>query len=156
MSARVLRGVVVSDKMDKTVVVDVSRRKQHPLYRKVINRSRRFKAHDAANECNVGDVVRILETRPLSRGKRWRVIEILQRGDVAEVAPEQIGRELEAEVQAAPRAESGDAEPAAEAAEPAGEPAAVSGEPVGAAEPAVESGGGDAEVAGGGDEGETP
>ena len=146
MSARVLRGVVVSDKMDKTVVVDVSRRKQHPLYRKVINRSRRFKAHDAANECNVGDVVRILETRPLSRGKRWRVIEILQRGDVAEVAPEQIGRELEAEVQAAPRAESGDAAPAAESA--VAEPAAVSDEP--AAESA-----GDAEVAGDGDEGET-
>ena len=153
MSARVLRGVVVSDKMDKTVVVDVSRRKQHPLYRKVINRSRRFKAHDAANECNVGDVVRILETRPLSRGKRWRVIEILQRGDVAEVAPEQIGREIEAEVQAAPRAESGDAEPAAP------EPVAVSDEPVGAAEPPAESGGGDTEVAeaaGDGDEGETP
>lgn len=114
MSARVLQGVVVSDKMDKTVVVDVSRRKQHPLYRKVINRSRRFKAHDDANACNVGDVVRILETRPLSRGKRWRVIEILQRGDVAEVAPDLIGRELEAEVQAAPRAEAAD-EPAAEA-----------------------------------------
>lgn len=124
MSARVLRGVVVSDKMDKTVVVDVSRRKQHPLYRKVINRSRRFKAHDAANACNVGDVVRILETRPLSRGKRWRVIEILQRGDVAEVAPEQIGRELEAEVQAAPRAEAGDADAA-------GEPAADSGDAAG-------------------------
>ena len=149
MSARVLRGVVVSDKMDKTVVVDVSRRKQHPLYRKVINRSRRFKAHDAANECNVGDVVRILETRPLSRGKRWRVIEILQRGDVAEVAPEQIGREIEAEVQAAPRADAADAEPAAESAEPAGEPAVES------AEPADESSG-DAEVAGDGDEGETP
>lgn len=114
MSARVLQGVVVSDRMDKTVVVDVSRRKQHPLYRKVINRSRRFKAHDDANACNVGDVVRILETRPLSRGKRWRVIEILQRGDVAEVAPDLIGRELEAEVQAAPRAEAAD-EPAAEA-----------------------------------------
>lgn len=151
MSARVLRGVVVSDKMDKTVVVDVSRRKQHPLYRKVINRSRRFKAHDAANECNVGDVVRILETRPLSRGKRWRVIEILQRGDVAEVAPEQIGRELEAEVQAAPRAESGDAEPAAES-------AAVSAEPAESAAPPAESGG-DAEVAEAaeaGEEGETP
>lgn len=155
MSARVLRGVVVSDKMDKTVVVDVSRRKQHPLYRKVINRSRRFKAHDAANECNVGDVVRILETRPLSRGKRWRVIEILQRGDVAEVAPEQIGRELEAEVQAAPRADAGDAEPAAADAEAV----AVSDEPVGAAEPAAESGDGDAEVAEAaeaGEEGETP
>ena len=102
MSARILQGVVVSDKMDKTVVVNVARRKQHPLYRKVINRSRRFKAHDAANECNVGDVVRILETRPISRDKRWRVIEILERGDVAEVSPEDIGRTLEEEVQAAP------------------------------------------------------
>ena len=147
MSARVLQGVVVSDKMDKTVVVDVSRRKQHPLYRKVINRSRRFKAHDDANACNVGDVVRILETRPLSRGKRWRVIEILQRGDVAEVAPDLIGRELEAEVQAAPRAEAAD-EPVAEAeaasaeAEPAAE--ADSGETSEPAEAAVP------------DEGETP
>ena len=131
MSARVLQGVVVSDKMDKTVVVDVSRRKQHPLYRKVINRSRRFKAHDDANACNVGDVVRILETRPLSRGKRWRVIEILQRGDVAEVAPDLIGRELEAEVQAAPRAEAAaeTGEASAEAAdEPAAEAEADSGE----------------------------
>ena len=104
MSARILQGVVVSDKMDKTVVVNVARRKQHPLYRKVINRSRRFKAHDAANECSVGDLVRILETRPISKGKHWRVIEILQHGDVAEVSPEQIGRTLEAEVQATPSA----------------------------------------------------
>ena len=145
MSARVLQGVVVSDKMDKTVVVDVSRRKQHPLYRKVINRSRRFKAHDDANACNVGDVVRILETRPLSRGKRWRVIEILQRGDVAEVAPDLIGRELEAEVQAAPRAEAEPGEPAAEAAdEPAAEAEAASG------------GAGDAADAEAGDGEETP
>ena len=146
MSARVLQGVVVSDKMDKTVVVDVSRRKQHPLYRKVINRSRRFKAHDDANACNVGDVVRILETRPLSRGKRWRVIEILQRGDVAEVAPDLIGRELEAEVQAAPRAESAD-DPAAEAAsaeaadDPATEAEAASAEAGDPAEAAVPDGG---------------
>ena len=104
MSARILQGVVVSDKMDKTVVVNVARRKQHALYRKVINRSRRFKAHDAANECSIGDVVRILETRPISRDKRWRVIEILQRGDVAEVSPEEIGRSLEEEVQMAPSA----------------------------------------------------
>ncbi len=102
MSARILQGVVVSDKMDKTVVVNVARRKQHALYRKVINRSRRFKAHDAANECNVGDLVRILETRPISKDKRWRVIEILHRGDVAEVSPEDIGRTIEEEVQAAP------------------------------------------------------
>jgi small subunit ribosomal protein S17 len=104
MSARILQGVVVSDKMDKTVVVNVARRKQHALYRKVINRSKRFKAHDAANECNVGDIVRILETRPMSKGKRWRVIEILERGDVAEVSPEDIGRSIEEEVQASPTA----------------------------------------------------
>ena len=104
MSARILQGVVVSDKMDKTVVVNVARRKQHALYRKVINRSKRFKAHDAENECNIGDIVRILETRPMSKGKRWRVIEILERGDVAEVSPEDIGRSIEEEVQASPTA----------------------------------------------------
>lgn len=147
MSARVLQGVVVSDKMDKTVVVDVSRRKQHPLYRKVINRSRRFKAHDDANACNVGDVVRILETRPLSRGKRWRVIEILQRGDVAEVAPDLIGRELEAEVQAAPRAESAD-EPATEA-----DAAPAVNEPAAEAEAASDGAGETTEAP---DGGETP
>ena len=117
MSARILQGVVVSDKMDKTVVVTVARRKQHPLYRKVINRSRRFKAHDAANECNVGDVVRILETSPISKDKRWRVIEILERGDVAEVSPEEIGRGIEEEVQASPTAmaeAAGDAPAAAD------------------------------------------
>ena len=118
MSARILQGVVVSDKMDKTVVVNVARRKQHALYRKVINRSKRFKAHDAENECNVGDIVRILETRPMSKGKRWRVIEILERGDVAEVSPEDIGRSIEEEVQASPMAAA-----AAEAEAEAGETA---------------------------------
>ena len=118
MSARILQGVVVSDKMDKTVVVNVARRKQHPLYRKVINRSRRFKAHDAENECNIGDIVRILETRPISKDKRWRVIEILERGDVAELSPEEIGRTLEEEVQASPTAAA-----AAEAEEEAGDSA---------------------------------
>ena len=116
MSARILQGVVVSDKMDKTVVVNVARRKQHALYRKVINRSKRFKAHDAENECTVGDTVRILETRPISKGKRWRVIEILERGDVAEVSPEDIGRSIEEEVQASPTAAA-----AAEAEAEAGE-----------------------------------
>ena len=120
MSARILQGVVVSDKMDKTVVVNVARRKQHALYRKVINRSKRFKAHDAENECNVGDIVRILETRPISKGKRWRVIEILERGDVAEVSPEDIGRSIEEEVQASPTAAAVAAEAEAEAGEPAG------------------------------------
>ncbi len=120
MSARILQGVVVSDKMDKTVVVNVARRKQHALYRKVINRSKRFKAHDAGNECNVGDTVRILETRPMSKGKRWRVIEILERGDVAEVSPEDIGRSIEEEVQASPTAAAA-AEAEAETEETAGE-----------------------------------
>ncbi len=120
MSARILQGVVVSDKMDKTVVVNVARRKQHALYRKVINRSKRFKAHDAENECNVGDIVRILETRPMSRGKRWRVIEILERGDVAEVSPEDIGRSIEEEVQASPTAAAA-AEAEAEAVATGGE-----------------------------------
>ena len=104
MSARILQGVVVSDKMDKTVVVNVARRQPHPLYRKVINRSRRFKAHDAANACSLGDVVRIIETSPISRHKRWRVLEILERGNVAEVSPEEIGRTIEEEVQASPAA----------------------------------------------------
>ncbi len=129
MSARVLQGVVVSDKMDKTVVVNVSRRKQHRLYRKVMSRSKRFKAHDATNECNTGDLVRILETRPMSKGKRWRVIEILQHGDVAEIAPDAIGRELEAQTQLAPKAEAAaaaeaetDAEAPVESAETASEP----------------------------------
>lgn len=99
---RVLQGVVVSDKMQKTVVVAVERRTMHPLYRKTVTRTRRFKAHDERNECRVGDIVRIEETRPLSREKRWRVIEIVQRGEVPEVAAELIGRELEEEV-AAPR-----------------------------------------------------
>ena len=121
MSARILQGVVVSDKMDKTVVVNVARRKQHALYRKVINRSKRFKAHDAENECNVGDIVRILETRPMSKGKRWRVIEILERGDVAEVSPEDIGRSIEEEVQASPTAAAVAAEAEAEAGETADE-----------------------------------
>ncbi len=119
MSARILQGVVVSDKMDKTVVVNVARRKQHALYRKVINRSKRFKAHDGENECNVGDIVRILETRPMSKGKRWRVIEILERGDVAEVSPEDIGRSIEEEVQASPTAAAVAAEAEAEAGETA-------------------------------------
>ena len=122
MSARILQGVVVSDKMDKTVVVTVARRKQHPLYRKVINRSKRFKAHDAANECNIGDVVRILETSPISKDKSWRVIEILERGDVAEVSPEDIGRSIEEEVQASPTAAA-----AAEAEAEAGVPAEAEG-----------------------------
>ncbi|NOX36122.1 MAG: 30S ribosomal protein S17 [Calditrichaeota bacterium] len=72
-------GVVVSDKMDKTVVVAVERLVKHPLYKKYIKRTKKFKAHDERNECQVGDKVKIMETRPLSKTKRWRVVEILEK-----------------------------------------------------------------------------
>jgi len=70
-------GVVVSDRMDKSVVVEVKRRVSHPLYKKFVQVRKRFMAHDEENSCSVGDVVRIIETRPLSRRKRWRVQEKL-------------------------------------------------------------------------------
>jgi small subunit ribosomal protein S17 len=72
-------GRVVSDKMDKTVVVAVDYRRQHPIYKKALRRTSRFKAHDEKNECQVGDIVRIEEIRPLSKTKRWIVREILER-----------------------------------------------------------------------------
>ncbi len=72
-------GRVISDKMQKTVVVQVTDRKAHPLYKKVVQHRVRFKAHDAEDSCRVGDLVRIMETRPLSRDKRWRVVEVLER-----------------------------------------------------------------------------
>lgn len=78
---KVLIGEVVSDKMQKTVVVRVDRVKRHPLYGKVIKVSKRYKAHDEENRCRVGDIVRIVESRPLSREKRWIVTEILSRGE---------------------------------------------------------------------------
>lgn len=74
MPKRVMQGVVVSDKMDKTVVVRVERRVQHPLYKKFIRRSKKYTAHDELNEVKAGDVVRIRECRPLSRSKRWEVL----------------------------------------------------------------------------------
>ncbi|MCR4419469.1 MAG: 30S ribosomal protein S17 [Clostridia bacterium] len=75
-------GTVVSDKMNKTVVVEVETTVRHSLYGKTIRRTRRLKAHDEENRCRVGDVVRIMETRPLSKEKRWRVVEILERRTV--------------------------------------------------------------------------
>ena len=72
-------GTVVSDKMDKTIVVEIIDSVQHPLYKKFVKRSTRFKAHDEMNECKIGDTVEITETRPLSKDKRWRVSEILER-----------------------------------------------------------------------------
>ena len=76
---RQLQGVVVSDKMDKTIVVAIKTKVRHPLYGKMVNRTRKFKAHDENNECRVGDTVRIVETRPLSHDKRWRVEKIVAR-----------------------------------------------------------------------------
>ncbi|RKY65137.1 MAG: 30S ribosomal protein S17 [Candidatus Latescibacterota bacterium] len=78
---RVLVGQVVSDKMDKTVVVEVTRTFRHPLYKHVIRRRSKFMAHDEENEAKVGDLVEIMETRPLSRMKRWRVVRILSKQD---------------------------------------------------------------------------
>ena len=72
-------GKVVSDKMDKTVVVSIKDRVQHPLYKKIVNRTVKIKAHDEKNECGVGDRVLVMETRPLSKDKRWRVVEIIEK-----------------------------------------------------------------------------
>ena len=72
-------GVVVSDKMDKTIVVKLSTRVKHPLYSKYINKTTKIKAHDENNECGIGDTVRVMETRPLSREKRWRLVEIIEK-----------------------------------------------------------------------------
>ncbi|ADU52364.1 SSU ribosomal protein S17P [Thermaerobacter marianensis DSM 12885] len=86
-------GVVVSDKMDKTVVVAVETLVAHPLYGKRIRRTKKFMAHDENNQCRVGDKVRIMETRPLSRHKRWRVVEILERPQLAALAAEELPEE---------------------------------------------------------------
>ena len=83
-------GHVVSNKMDKTVVVAVEIVKRHPLYRKTFKRVVRYKAHDENNKCKSGDKVRIIETRPLSRQKRWRVAEVITKGEIIEVKPQEI------------------------------------------------------------------
>lgn len=72
-------GVVSSNKMDKTIVVVIERRMKHPIYGKFVKKSTKFFAHDENNECNIGDTVRIMETRPLSKKKRWRLVEIIER-----------------------------------------------------------------------------
>ena len=83
MSERNLRktrtGLVVSDKMDKTIVVTIEDNVRHPLYKKIIKRTVKLKAHDEKNECGIGDRVRVMETRPLSKDKRWRVVEIIEK-----------------------------------------------------------------------------
>lgn len=72
-------GVVVSDKMDKTITIAVKYRVRHPLYGKIMNRTTKIKAHDENNECGIGDTVRVMETRPLSHDKRWRLVEIIEK-----------------------------------------------------------------------------
>lgn len=72
-------GTVVSDKMDKTIVVAIADRVQHPLYKKTVKRTYKLKAHDEKNECSIGDRVRVMETRPLSKDKRWRLVEIIEK-----------------------------------------------------------------------------
>ena len=72
-------GLVTSDKMDKTIVVSVTDNVKHPLYNKIVKRTYKLKAHDENNECKIGDTVRVMETRPLSKDKRWRLVEIVER-----------------------------------------------------------------------------
>ena len=72
-------GKVVSDKMDKTIVVAIEDNVKHPLYKKIVKRTVRFKAHDENNECRIGDRVKVMETRPLSKDKRWRLVEIVEK-----------------------------------------------------------------------------
>ena len=75
-------GVVVSDKMDKTITIAVKYRVRHPLYGKIMNRTTKIKAHDENNECGIGDTVRVMETRPLSHDKRWRLVEIIEKAKI--------------------------------------------------------------------------
>ena len=78
-SRKTRTGKVVSDKMDKTIVVAVEDRTQHPLYKKIIKRTYKLKAHDENNDCGVGDRVKVMETRPISKDKRWRLVEIIEK-----------------------------------------------------------------------------
>jgi small subunit ribosomal protein S17 len=72
-------GVVTSNKMDKTITVEIQRKVKHPIYGKFINKTTKFHAHDEKNECSIGDTVRIMETRPLSKTKRWRLVEVVEK-----------------------------------------------------------------------------
>lgn len=79
---KVMIGTVTSDKMDKTVVVSVQTSVKHPMYNKIVKRTYKLKAHDEQNECKMGDKVKVMETRPLSKDKRWRVVEIIEKADI--------------------------------------------------------------------------
>lgn len=79
---KVMIGTVTSNKMDKTIVVSVQTNVKHPMYNKIVKRTYKLKAHDEANECQIGDKVKVMETRPLSKDKRWRLVEIIEKADV--------------------------------------------------------------------------
>lgn len=111
---KVRLGQVVSNKMDKTVVVAVETPKRHPLYKKTMKRVVRYKAHDENNKCQIGDKVIIVETRPLSREKRWRVAEIVTKAEVVAITPEEITREDLAKVLPEKKAPEKEAEVKAE------------------------------------------
>ncbi len=96
---KIRRGRVLSNKMDKTVVVGIETSRRHPLYKKATRRISKYKAHDEKNECGLGDMVMLIETRPLSKEKRWRVAEIITKAEVLEVKPEEIEVQPEEEVQ---------------------------------------------------------
>lgn len=81
MPKKIYTGKIISDKMDKTVVVAVTRLTQHPMYKKTIKKIAKFKAHDSENKCKMGDVVSIIESRPLSKDKRWKILDIVGRGN---------------------------------------------------------------------------
>ena len=133
---KVREGVVVSDKTEKTVLVAVEYSTRHPLYRKTVRRTRRFMAHDEREEAHTGDRVRIVESSPMSRRKRWRVVEVLLRAELPEVAPESIDLDLLGEVK--PEEEAAP-EPAPERAAAREAPAAaVSAPEIEAAEPPAE------------------
>jgi small subunit ribosomal protein S17 len=132
-------GRVIADKMDKTVVVTIDRKRPHRLYKKAVRRRSRFNAHDEQNEARIGDLVRIMETRPLSKTKRWRVTDIIAREDIAEIQPEEI--EVDAYEAETPEPMAGDiaAETAAALATAEPEPVAEEAvEPVAVAEPEPE------------------
>ena len=88
MPKRIMQGVVVSDKMDKTVVVKISQRIAHPLYKKIVTKFNKFHTHDEKNEAQVGDLVEIMETRPISKTKRWRLVRFVKSGELAMAAKE--------------------------------------------------------------------
>lgn len=139
---RVLEGTVVSDKTEKTVVVAVKSSVRHPLYKKIVRRVRKFMAHDDELHAHMGDVVRIVESRPMSKRKRWRVVEVLFRADLPEVAAESIDLDLLGEVKTEEEQGAGAdtaVAAAAPAAEPSDEPAETPADEPATEEPVEES-----------------